>query len=225
MVINYCLSGEWDPEIKKNKVRFSIYHDEVLDDGTSVEHFYFDTYDQWLNWAMNYDEKFTDEWMEEQAGYQLATYDRENREGENYFDEYLFWNIKALEYMGTIRTSEILMMECYEINFRDDADYFDHVGDSDFKIGWKREDYQGTPAVGILAHEFGHAIAYFTDQPNENDEGYAFQRENCVRWWFYTNENRKNLNPFDDFVYVYAWGNAQNQWDEYIAKGGFNWGY
>jgi len=134
-VIDYCLSGEWDYKTEKNRVRFSIYHDEILDNGTSVEDFYFDTYDQWLNWAMNYDEKFTDEWMAEQVGYQLATYDREDREGENYFDEYLFWNIKALEYMDTIRTAEILMMESYEINFRDDSDYFDHVGDSDFKIG------------------------------------------------------------------------------------------
>lgn len=75
-----------------------------------------------------------------------------------------------------------------------------------------------------MAHEFGHAIAYFTDQPNEDDEGYAFQRENAVRWWFFCNENRKDLRPFDDFDYPY-YGSPKDSWNDYIAKGGFNWAY
>jgi len=84
---------------------FIIFHDVILDSGQSSERWYFDSFDEWLGWIEDNDDgRFTDEWMVEQAGYQLATY-------ENNFDEYLFWNIRALDYMGAFTSSEIALLD------------------------------------------------------------------------------------------------------------------
>ena len=50
-------------------------------------------------------------------------------------------------------------------------------------------------AVGpsILAHELGHAVAYYNGDPSYDEEDCAFLREDAVRWWY-------NINMGTNFV-------------------------
>jgi len=174
-----------------------------------------DAFEVWIDWVQNDERLFNDSWQKEQAGYQLATYDRE---GEEYFDEYLFWNIQACVYMGACKSSEIALLDSEDIKFVEGKqNYF-----KPWEISWTAP-HPETYGPSMLAHELGHALAYVNDKPDWEEEDCAFQRENAIRWWYYINMD-KDLIPIDDYVKIDSpYTDTRSSWDEYIRKGGFSW--
>jgi RHS repeat-associated protein len=113
-----------------------------------------DAFQVWLDWVMHNEEgTFTDDWMAEQAGYQLATYDKDGKE---YFDECLFWHVQALMYMGAFKTSEIALLDSKDIKFVDGKNNYFTPGELSVTAP-----HPESFGPSILAHELGHAIAYY----------------------------------------------------------------